>query len=382
MNTKRFSSSAFECGKKYFRMLFTVAALVGLSFGQAIPGTLTSTATTSHPINCETGTVTNYVWTFTDPSGAEHLFSGETTRSITYTKIAGVGCEAYHLITSLDEWSTDGRYYLEATGASGTVTAEAGYVDPKYLVVGVTYAPPGPSPNTWVEYQNSTFVGTTESLSHSFSSSNTQSVSLTYGSSIPGFGSGTFKDTYSTTNSVTTKATSTVSSSINVQSGEKTFGTGSYFAPVDHDYDLIWVWLNPVAIFSIYAGTPLPVWNGYGYDTTDQNQMDIVPIALGYLNGDFGAIPPDTQTSFNRAWAADQMWPSGQGAALTSADLAQIASADPFSVSTYGPDYISYDPPSPSTSDYRFTVSLCTGSSSFNASSAESVGGLGFGESS
>jgi hypothetical protein len=157
-----------------------------------------------------------------------------------------------------------------------------------------------------------------------------------------------------------------VTSSIQVSSGEKTFGTGNYFAPVNNDYDQIWVWLNPVAMFTINAGTPLPVWNGYGADSTDQNGLDIVPIALGYLNGHFGAIPPDIQTSINRTWAANQMWPAGQGPALNSADLAQIAANDPFSVSTYGTNEIGSAPPSPSTPDNRFTLTTCNSSNSFS----------------
>jgi hypothetical protein len=101
-------------------------------------------------------------------------------------------------------------------------------------------------------------------------------------------------------------------------------------------------------------------------DKTDQPGMDIVPIELGYLNGHFGAIPPDIQTSLNRAWASKQVFGSGQVPALTSADLAQIAAADPFSVSTYGPTFIGADPPTPQTADFRFTMSSCTGLSSFN----------------
>lgn len=240
-----------------------------------------------------------------------------------------------------------------------------GYVDPKFIVVGVTYAPPGPSTNTFVQYLNSTFVGSTESLSNSFTSSNTTSVSLSFGFNIPMAANGKITDTFSTTNSETTKNTSTVTTSIQIQNGEKTFGTGDYFAPVDNDYDIIWVWLNPVAIFTISNNNV--VWNGYGFDGTDQPEMDIVGIQLGYLNGDFlTGIPPDIQSSINRTWAANQIWPAGQGPALTSADLAQIASADPFSVSTYGPDFIGSVPPSPQTSDNRFTLSSCSEIASFD----------------
>jgi hypothetical protein len=250
-------------------------------------------------------------------------------------------------------------------GSAVVVPGQTGYVDPKYIVVGVTYAPPGPSSNTFVQYVNSTFVGVTESLSQSFTGTTMSSVSLTYGINIPLVANGKITNTYSTTNSQTSKTTSTVTTSIQVQQGEKTFGTGNYFAPVNNDYDLIWVWLNPVAIFTVYPSES-PLWNGYGFDGTDQSGMDIVPIALGYLNGHFGSIPPDIQVSLNRSWAANQIWPSGQGPALTSADLTNIAAADPFSVSSYGTTYIGYVPPSPQTSDYRFTLSSCSSVSSFN----------------
>jgi len=270
------------------------------------------------------------------------------------------------IVFTPSDYSCRYQYPAFTCGSAVVTPAYQGYVDPKFLVVGVTYAPPGPSTNSFVQYLNSTFVGNTESVSQSFTHSTTEGVTLTYGLKIPGVSNGKISDTYSTTNSVTTKNTSTVTSSIQVSSGEKTFGTGNYFAPVDNDYDTIWVWLNPVAIFTVFPGSSTVQWNGYGYDTNDQNGMDIVGIELGYLNGDFGAMPPDIQNPINRTWAAGQIWPAGQGPALTSGDLAQIASFDPFSVSTYGPDYIGYVPPSPQTSDYRFTLSLCTEQSSFD----------------
>jgi len=369
MNTTQFLFSAYNCGKKYLWMLFALAALASSSFGQTIPGTLSDTEKTTtfdNPDGC-IQTTRSYTWTFTDTAGVTHPFPGVSDM------ITTTGSERWCLtgpqFGPLSTWSSDGLYYLQGTAGSATketVTAEAGYVDPKYVVVGVTYAPPGPSVNTFVQYLKSTFVGNTESLSQSFTGTNTETVTLTYGFNIPLVANGKVTDTYSTTNSETTKTTSTVTTSIQVQNGEETFGTGNYFAPVDNDYDTVWVWLNPVAIFTIDAGVPLPVWNGYGFDGTDQSGMDIVGIQLGYLNGDFGTMPPDIQTSINRTWASDQVWPAGQGPALTSADLAHIASSDPFSVSTYGLDYVGYVPPSPSTSDNRFTLSLCSAESSFN----------------
>ena len=230
-----------------------------------------------------------------------------------------------------------------------------GYIDPKFVVVGVTYAPPGPSASTFVQYTNSTTVGNTSTLSSSFSSSITNTVSVTAGFSYAIINGSVTESTASTVSQKQTE-TGAVTTSVQVQDGEKTFGTANYFAPVNHDYDTIWVWLNPALVFSV---TPSEiVWNGYGFDAADVDDADIVPIPLGYLNGDFGPIPADLQTSLNRAWAANQIYAPGDSAPLTSADLAVIAEQDPFSASTYGVNYLGSNPPV-QTADERFTQSQC-----------------------
>jgi hypothetical protein len=249
----------------------------------------------------------------------------------------------------VDTVLSDGQLYTP-----GAVT---GYINPKFVVVGVTYAPPGPSPSTSVSYANSTTIGTTSSLSQSFMSGDAYSTTLSYGVNIPFVGGGSISSQWSTSSSQSTNNTSTVTTTFQTSSSEQTFGTGSYWAPVDNDYDTIYVWLNPAVILTVSNNTV--VWNGYGLDKTDQPGMDIVGIPLGYLNGHFGTMPPDIQTSLNRGWAANQIWPSGQGPALTSSDLAQIAGADPFSVSTYGVNDIGSNPPAPETPDFRFTLTTC-----------------------
>jgi hypothetical protein len=248
-------------------------------------------------------------------------------------------------------------------GASATFQFQPGYVDLRWVVVGVTYAPPGPSANTFVQYSKSNLVGTTQTVSNSFLSSVSQSVSLSESSSIVGVLDGKVTATFDSSNTMSTKDSKSVTLSLQVLDGEKTPGTANYFAPVNHDYDIVWVWLNPVALFSIVDGAV--VWNGYGFNEADQPSMDIVPIQLGYLNGDLGAIPSDIATSLARSWAASEVFPPGQGPGLTSADLAQIAAADPFSVSTYGTSELGSTLPS-QTQDTRFTLSECDSSSSFN----------------
>lgn len=353
-----------SAGYGYICALICASALVVTSAAQV--SNVQTSGTYHCPATNTNGTIYYYnSWSYKDSSGVSHGFTGSTYVQEPVYSHSRTGPYCPKEQGALTTYATDGAYYLTATGASGSViTAYRGYVDPKFIVVGVTYAPPGPSTNTFVQYLNSTFVGTTQSLSQSFGAGKTNTVSLSYGFNIPMVLSGKVTNTYSTSNTQTTKVTSTVTSSIEVQSGEETFGTGDYFAPVDHDYDQIWVWLNPALIFSV-APNIAPQWNGYGFDGTDESVMDIVPIQLGYLNGDFGPMPPDIQSRINRTWAASQQ-PAGQDPALTVADLDQIAAADPFSVSTYGTTYIGYNPPATSTADYRFTASLCNGSTGFD----------------
>ena len=51
----------------------------------------------------------------------------------------------------------------------------------------------------------------------------------------------------------------------------QTAGTGNAFGPVNHDYDIIWLWLNPLVIYSIDMSSRTNVtWKGYGYDNRSQ----------------------------------------------------------------------------------------------------------------
>jgi hypothetical protein len=54
------------------------------------------------------------------------------------------------------------------TSGAATILGSTGYINPKYVVLGVTYAPPGNQ--SYVQYAGSTMVGTSTSLNGSFSS--------------------------------------------------------------------------------------------------------------------------------------------------------------------------------------------------------------------
>ena len=118
-------------------------------------------------------------------------------------------------------------------------------------------------------------------------------------------------------------------------------GPADAFVGVDHDYDLIWVWLNPVALFTLTNNGGVQ-WNGYGYSTLDQPAMDVIGVYVGCLNGAFSQSYCNSQyqTPFARSWASVEEWPSGQGPALTGngaacvpgsgSDVCNILDADPY----------------------------------------------------
>jgi hypothetical protein len=355
MNTKQFQSSSCKCGNKYFWLLIAVVALASFSFGQTIPGKLTSVATTTHSSGCETGTTTTYAWTFTDPQGGTHTFPGGTEVYIVWISVvSGSGtreCLSDHGSTSQNEWSTDGLYYLEATGASGSVTLASGYLNPKYLIMGVTYAPPGGN-TSYASYADTNFVGNTSTNTSSFSQNYTESVSVSEGTcqgaagSLSGFQAGVcVTGSQSNAWTIASNSTNTITISKQTSTTFKAPGTPNVYSPVDHDYDIIWLWLNPVVTFTV-PGTNTSssgsiTWTGYGYDYNDPlHEIDIWPVYVGTLNGDFGTSfdcggvtePIDCQDAgvFARSWVTTQTFASGQGPGITTADYPNILGADPF----------------------------------------------------
>lgn len=229
----------------------------------------------------------------------------------------------------------------------GYVTATIsvpGYINPKYVIVGVIYAPPGSK--SFVDYSNTNFVSNTASITNTFINSTTKTVKITTpGSGLSGFFGGTQIQTQSTTLTQTSQTSSSVTSSYTSTQGLKLFGPGPNnncgpqagdYIGVDHDCDLIKVWVNPVMLFTLTnddSGT-IVQWNGYGFSTLDTTApIHIVDILVGCLNGDIATSDSRCAPSlgeFQRTWAAGENWPSGQGPGLTQNDLNNILAADPW----------------------------------------------------
>jgi hypothetical protein len=228
-------------------------------------------------------------------------------------------------------------YTLTPSGPTLTGGADApveGFINPKYLIAGVTYAPPGSQSN--VTYSTSTMVGSSTNISSSFNSELDFSISV--GAVIQGWSvvgvTGKVTGTSSTSYVTGSSNSSTITISKTSQQSDKTSGPADSFVGIDHDYDVIWLWLNPIIPLQIDPSNPNSlVWNGYGYDPADQPKMDIFPVFVGWLNGDI-PIPPGDAAVLARSWATGQTWAAGDGPGLTGpgagTDFAVIAQADPF----------------------------------------------------
>jgi uncharacterized protein (TIGR03437 family) len=269
---------------------------------------------------------------------------------------------------------------FQNTGLSATITSlTTGYVNPKYLIMGVTYAPPGGNSSS-VSYQNSNLVGNgfteTAALSAGVActlmsdtkTSSTRASSTSSSCGIPGF-SASATATVSQSSGWTQKTTNSSQITISKTNSTtlKTPGVPNVYSPVNHDYDIIWLWLNPLVLFAFpntnTGASGSIVWSGYGYDLNDQPDMDVVGIYVGYLNGDFGVLDAQGAGTLSRSWVKTQTFAPGQGPGITNADYPNILRADPFaynpfdSNSGYTLKLASQTSP-PTSTDGRFTLSV------------------------
>jgi hypothetical protein len=166
------------------------------------------------------------------------------------------------------------------TDAAGNIhgffypTGAQGYVNPKYLIMGVTYAPPGGSASN-VSYQTTNVVGNTSTITSSFANGVSMTASTSGGGGINGVISGKVTTTQSSGWTQKTTESDAVTITKTSSTTFKTPGVPNVYSPVDHDYDIIWLWLNPVAVFTLpntNIGGPI-VWNGLASTSAIPSRM-------------------------------------------------------------------------------------------------------------
>jgi len=251
------------------------------------------------------------------------------------------------LLSAQVTFATSSTFAGEASASA--VMGLSGWVNPKYKIVGIDYTVPGEQ--SYVQYTDTTMMGTNTSTSSSFSTAVASSIEICGGAGIGGNGT-SICGTYS--NSFTQE--SDTSSSFAVS--QSTSYTNKWFPltgpAIDHGNDVIYVWVNPQVWYTMYptsstGSTPL-YWNGYTYDETDDsNNMEVIPLRLSQLLNP-STIPTGTQGRLLRAWAPKNT--DGTSPAITNQDLLNIAAADPFS----NPNYtVTIGSDGKTTTDSRFT---------------------------
>jgi hypothetical protein len=288
-------------------------------------------------------------------------FSGPGPISQQHTFSASIGCGTETLTVNY-------------TGTYGI----PGYLDVKYVVLGVTYPPPGAKSS--VAYNEGFTAGTAQNLSNSFSSSNAVTVSTSAGGGIGSNIKANGTESVTGTLTQTTNSSSTLSITQTQTNVATLAGPTSSSLGVDHMYDNIEVWVNP-ELYVALTGTNSIVVLGYvtnAADTAADGSPDIVYLTVGQLLGS-QTIASNVQTVLNRTWD------SALGG-LTTADFQTIAGADPFAFNS------GFNPNSDTSGRYVFpdgteqTFSFepepagegaqCTGyTSTYNSSQNSSTGG-------
>jgi hypothetical protein len=237
-------------------------------------------------------------------------------------------------------------------------TPVTGRIGPKYVVLTVTYAPPGSGSS--VTYSNSTLLGTSISFNNSFMNTVSTSTSVNTQFKILGIGFGGGGS--ATTTTQFTQETDTSSSvAVNQTTSLSTLipGPASSAVGLDHDVDLIWLWLNPVLDFTVNSSNSI-IWTGFEYDLRDPvGDMDVIAVPVEFLNG-HQAMPANIADVLARRWASRIVCTVGtagcdaNGTAdpgLNASDFSAILTADPFA----NPSYVINIPAGSScTADGRF----------------------------
>lgn len=237
-------------------------------------------------------------------------------------------------------FQVNGTNYMTQISVTFTPPANA-YAEPKYAILGVFYAPPCGNSGNMVQYGTSYTDSTDTSISDSFTSSITATAS--YSSSITQEFS--FEASLSGNWSSTTTTGTDVKTSTTTDENYSVPGCTSAPDGVNHDYDRISVWLNPITPYYYDSTTAAVYLAKLAVDTRDPasetDAPDVVSLTVSQLKqlqaGNTSGIAPGTLTSLSRSW--DTTWNGPGTAGLQSADYGDILSADPFASNpTLDPD--------------------------------------------
>jgi hypothetical protein len=176
---------------------------------------------------------------------------------------------------------------------------QTGTAIPSYIVLNVAYAPPGagsaPGKGSTMTYQNTTSVGTT------VTTTSTDSAEVNFSAGVSASGSGTSGGvpisagggvTVTTSDGQSTTDTDETDVTMSWTNSWPVLGTSD---AIDHDYDQIWILINPLMIGTytpLYpsidgqAGSGEPADVNWRFGQGDESTTDVTMMVLaGMLNG-------------------------------------------------------------------------------------------------
>ena len=209
----------------------------------------------------------------------------------------------------------------QSTQPTGSASSSfvSGYIYPKYQILQVDYAPPGSGSS--VTYPiNGNVCGASTINSGSFASGVAISTEAAVFDAVLGNYLQRIDTSYSAAIGLTP-----------YNSGLTFPGPADSSLGVDHDMDIVTIWLNPAVKLTI-TGPASVRWDGYANNPAESSGlfMDIIYLYVAQLK-DPSLIPPNVASVLARSWDT-----SGVGG-LTNEDYAAILAADPFSSASYDP---------------------------------------------
>jgi hypothetical protein len=290
----------------------------------------------------------------------------------------------YNYYAGVASWSFGNGPVFNKANPAPTVISHGGQgadLGIKFQILGVDYAPPGQ--HSSVNYNGSTMQGTSTTSANTWSSNIGYTVTLESGAGLFGLLSGSTTGTFSSSYTQETDTNSSIAVGTTTTSTDAVMGPASSAAGVDHDYDVVWVWLNPI---SSYVVGPSEVrLTGYGFDAADDTkEMEVLPLYVYWLKTP-SSIPAAVATRLARSWDT-----SGLGG-LNAADYAQILTADPYSNSAYNPSTdaghrfdlvggqtFNYEPPPPGGQPITENFSIATQTTSSAGQGASTTNKTGW----
>jgi hypothetical protein len=186
-----------------------------------------------------------------------------------------------------------GNHRIRSIGAASVT----GYVDTKYQVLTIGYAPPGHL--STVKYSNNSTIGTSNTLTNTLKVGVGVTVTDTVKTDISGISSSgqtsasadfSAEGDTSESNAVTFKVTRSITIP----------GVGNDATGVDHTIDQIYLWVNPKINLTTTSSPNQLLWNGYAYDSRDPALFDWFYVTPQEIS--LNQFPAGVATDLQRSW--------------------------------------------------------------------------------